>query len=254
MLGRCFRACSNALLCRRSVRCAALCAAVILALVASWSAYRVLGFWRDEELLNKLATTEPGLGYEGVSWGVLDLGGIIKQNSLLGRPGVWRVVYPIFSRVSVVRFRGTADADLERCRGLVERFSNPLELYIFSDKITDSGLEAVARFKNLNGFTLLSNARVTDAGVARLHLLENLETLSLDSLALTDHCVVEMSRFPRLRKITLCNVPVSVRALDAIGRMKTLKRLDIWNAQVSEEASEKMALFKESHPELDIIY
>jgi hypothetical protein len=140
--------------------------------------YRLLGFWRDKDILDKLADAEPSLGFTGASWAAPDLRGL-KQNSVLMQPRVWRVVYPLFSRVGSVYFRGTADADLERCRGLLDRFSHPFSLELDSDEITDSGLEVVARVKNLSGLTLYSNGRISDAGVARLHSLPILKVFRL---------------------------------------------------------------------------
>ena len=216
----------------------------------------MLGYWRDKQLLDEIAAAQPSLGYDGASWGVPDLSWLrVGQNSRLFRGSIWGVVYPVFSRVESVTFRGIADADLERCQGVMERFSHPVELCLVSDKVTDLGLEAVARFKNVGGFALYSpDARITDAGVARLRALPNLGTLTLDSRALTDQCVVEISRFPRLRQITLSGVPVSVRALEMLGQMKTLKTLDLRSADVAEEALEKMAVLKDTRPDLDIMY
>lgn len=239
---------------RRSVRWVVLCAVILLAMPGSWIGFRVREFVRDKRLVDELATAEPRLGYDGASWGAPDLVGTAQNNPIF-HPRVWPVIYPIFSRVDSVFFRDIADADLERCGSVVERFSRPVELCLISDKITDSGLETVARFKNLGGFALYSSdARITDAGVAHLRALPNLESLSLDSRALTEQCVLEISRFPRLQRIVLSDVPVSVKALEALGEMKTLKTLDLRSAVFSEEALEKLEVFKDAHPDLQIMY
>ena len=240
---------------RGSVRWPVLCAGVLLGVPGSWIGYSVLEYWRDKRLLDEITAAEPSLGYDGASWGAPDLDRLrVTQDCFLARPSVWRVVYPVFSRVDSVFFRDIADADLERSRAVVERFSRPVELCLNTDKITDSGLEKIARFKNLNGLALYSSdAQLTDAGVARLRALPNLETLSLDCRALTEQSVLEITRFPKLRQIALSQVPVTVKALEALGRMKTLKSLDLRSAALSEDASEMLDVFKEAHPDLDVI-
>ncbi len=241
---------------RKCVRWAAFCAAILLLLAGAWIGYRVFGYSNDKRLLDQLATAEPSLGYDSASWAAPDLCHLgVTQDSLLLRPSIWGVVHPVFSRVTSVSFRGITDADLERCRAVIERFSRPIELCLVSDKITDSGLETIARFKNLNGLALYSSdARITDAGVARLRALSTLEMLCLDNHALTDQCVVEISRFPRLQRLTLSGVPVSASALEMLGQMKTLKALDLRNADVSRDAMDKMAAFQDAHAALNIMY
>ena len=76
----------------------------------------------------------------------------------------------------------------------------------------------------------------------------------LDNHALTDQCVVEISRFPRLQRLTLSGVPVSASALEMLGQMKTLKALDLRNADVSRDAMDKMAAFQDAHAALNIMY
>jgi hypothetical protein len=137
---------------------------------------------------------------------------------------------------------------------MVEQFSHPVVLVLISNKITDAGLDVVSRFKNLRGLALyLSDAPITDAGIARLRALDGLETLSLESSKLTEQCVLEIGRFPRLRQITLSEVPVTLKGLKAIGQMKALTTLDLRAAALSDEAFKALDVLKNTHPDWDIM-
>ena len=241
---------------RALVRCAVLGAAVILGACILWIGYRVWEYRSDSRLVDELAATESNYGYDGASWGAPELERLdFHQDSVLFRPGVWGVAHPVFSRVDSISFRGIVDADLERCSKVLQGFSRSIEVCIVSDEISDIGLAALAQVKNLNGVALYSpRARITDAGVARLSALPLLETLTLDSITLTDRCLVSIARFPRLRHVTLCQIPVSVSGLEAIVRMKTLETLDLRSAEVDENVTERITLLKHTHPELEIVY
>ena len=255
-IGRCLHMWISAVMRRRSVRWAGLCTAVLLAMPALWVGNRLLEYRSDLQLLDELAAVEPSLGYDGASWGLtgLETIGVTKADSIVFRPNVWKVVHPVFSKVDSVFFCDIADADLERCRPLVERFSYPVELCLSGDSITDAGLATLTRFRNLRGVELVSSeAQITDAGVAQLRNLPALESLRLHCPGLTDQSILEIGRFPKLQHIVLGSVPVSVRALEALGQMKTLKSLDLRCAAFSDEAAEEMAVFKDSRPDLDIM-
>jgi hypothetical protein len=65
---------------------------------------------------------------------------------------------------------------------------------------------------------------------------------------------VEISQFPKLRQITVSSFPVSVRAIEAIAQMTTLRSLDLRGAQISDDAFEKLELLKDAHPDLKIMF
>lgn len=189
---------------RRIVCWCALGAITLAGVLALWIGYRVMGYWNDQHLLAELSTLEPTCGYQTASWGAPALRHL-PQNSVLLRPAVWRIIYPVFNRVETIYLKDITDGELQRCQGIVERFSCPIEVaVIMSEKLTDVGVERLAQFKNLNGVSLLGTHRITDQGVARLCAQQsNLEVLSLDSPALTDQCIVYISQLPRLQHLTL---------------------------------------------------
>jgi hypothetical protein len=241
---------------RGFLRWAFLFGAVLLAALGSWAGYRLLEYRRDQRVLEELATAEPSVGYEAASWGAPAMEQLgIPQSALLASPRVWRTIFPLFTRVDSVFLRDTSDADLDRSLPLIRRFSQPVELCIISDKITDRGLGTVAEMSNLDGVDICSpDARITDRGVAGLRALPQLETLSVDCRALTERCVLDIARFRRLRELTLSSVPVNVEGVQALARMSTLSRLDLRDAALSEEATERLQAFEDKHPEMHIMY
>jgi hypothetical protein len=195
------------------------------------------------------------LGFEGESWGSPDLEWLgVKTNSFLFRPGVWGAVCPLFSKVISIGFRDVSDADIARLVTVVGRYSYSFELSIASDKVTDSGMRAVARLTTLTRFSLYSSdGRISEKGVAALRALPNLEALTFDSRGLGDQCALEISRFPRLREIALCEVWVSDGAFDAFAEMKTLTALDLRGARFSVDGSKRLERLKKSRPDMRIM-
>jgi hypothetical protein len=254
-LARCLRRGIGALTRRRYVRWALISAAVLLGVTSSWVGYRLLGFWSDRRLVRELATAEPSLGFEMESWDVLNVPGWVGIDSFLFRPNVWRLVNRLFCRVGILYFRRTSDADLVRLLAVLDRYSYRFELSIGSDNITDAGVKTIARLKAISGVEIAtSNAKFTDAGVAALRTMPNLDQLSIDAPGLSARCALLISRFPRLRRIALSQVWVSDEALDAFAAMKTLKALDVRCARFSEETVKRLEQLKESRPDLDIMY
>ncbi|MEX2316262.1 MAG: hypothetical protein WD669_03855, partial [Pirellulales bacterium] len=74
--------------------------------------------------------------------------------------------------------------------------------------ITDAGLEPVGRMKQLKSMMLMGMPKITDAGLAHLHGLSNLETLTLRGTGVTAAGLQELMRaLPDCRIITDVDVP-----------------------------------------------
>lgn len=113
-----------------------------------------------------------------------------------------------FFDVSVVRFElgcNITDDDLECLREL----RNIREIVIISDKITDTGLRHLSRCKNLKVVILDECISISDAGVAHLDGLHDLESLVLDGSAITDSGLARLASLSKLRCLSVWRTRVT---------------------------------------------
>ena len=136
----------------------------------------------------------------------------------LSKRGV--LVQPLFSGAnwSYVNFRGADKPDSALFANLKDDASI-VELDLSKQPVTDADLAAVASLKNLNKLNL-SKTKITDAGAPQLKALEKLESLNVYGTELGD------------------------AALTAIGELKGLKRVYLFETKVSDEGVRKLAAAK----------
>jgi hypothetical protein len=128
---------------------------------------------------------------------------------------------------------------ISRWRGLehFEVYGPPLRgSYEGGAKITDSGIEFLARLTNLREIYLQS-LDITDAAAHIISQLSSLETVGLRYCAgVTDAALIPLARLPRLRHLDLCGSKITDAGIETILKLKDLQILELYECPNLTEA------------------
>ncbi|TWT92338.1 protein kinase domain-containing protein [Stieleria varia] len=108
-------------------------------------------------------------------------------------------------------------------------------LQLGRNPLSDLALEHLAGLERLQ-WLYLGQTAITDAGV--IHLLphrDTLETIDIQSTAITDQGVATLIGFEKLRELFLADNAISDRSLDGLSRFPSLKRLDLSGTEISDD-------------------
>jgi hypothetical protein len=206
----------------------------------------------------------PGDGPEEV----LDLSGVrLTESDLAAIAGRTRLKRLHLSDSTI------SDDDLARLAGLTELryadLSATLQNPPFKPRITDAGLEHVARWKNLSTLSLHGNP-ITDEGIKHLWYLPNLRSLQLggtrvtgktlgrirsltwlrlDATPIRDEDLRHLARLNRLEELYLYMTDISDAGLRYLTGLTNLRSLSLQGTQVTREG---VAALKRVLPELSI--
>lgn len=109
------------------------------------------------------------------------------------------------------------------------------ELLAYGSKITDSGLEVLAKLPNLRALNLNGDGLIGDAGVEHLLRLPKLESLSLDFSEITDAGLKKLSQIKQLRHLSLFRAPISDESVDSLINMPHLESLCIDRTKMTKQ-------------------
>lgn len=88
-----------------------------------------------------------------------------------------------------------------------------------NDAMDDRGLALIgAKMPNLKTLSLQSCQRVTDAGVADIAVLEQLQTLSLDRTQITDASVTNLIKLSNLRDLNISGTKISASGIYTLAK------------------------------------
>jgi Leucine-rich repeat (LRR) protein len=108
-----------------------------------------------------------------------------------------------------------------------------------SPKVTDAGMAYVGQMKELEHLSL--NRQIGDAGIAQLGGLTNLKELSLRGAQVTDAGLAKLSGLARLRKLDLASTHVSARGLSKLRGMKNLESVFLgYGHNISDEDARQL--------------
>lgn len=126
------------------------------------------------------------------------------------------------------------DGVLQQCARLTNL--ETLRLSENTAAVTDAGLAHVSQLKQLKNFRLVGAKGVTDVGLAQLGQLSRLEDLALGDLRCTTPAGLGfLKNLTQLKRLALC-VPADQSTIAAIGHLKKLESLQLWN-RVAEPLS-----------------
>ncbi|GAB3565419.1 ribonuclease inhibitor [Spirosoma luteolum] len=98
-------------------------------------------------------------------------------------------------------------------------------LKLGSTELTDAGLAVVGQLKNLQKLQL-QHTRITDAGLARLADLPNLEYLNLYGTATSDAGLASLARLPRLKTLYLWQTNVTEQGIARLQKAQPKLTID----------------------------
>ena len=128
----------------------------------------------------------------------------------------------------------TLDAAVRQVAEVEGSKSQGLSVTVTDADLTDVGL---ARLSALEGLTrlVLNGVGVTDAGLGPLETSASLRVLDLSSTSITDHASVNLSRLVDLTELSLADTDFSDRGLSRLKGLEKLESLDLAGLSISAD-------------------
>lgn len=104
----------------------------------------------------------------------------------------------------------------------------------------DAALETLAPVAQQVVWLNLAATKVTDAGLARLAGLKNLQRLHLERTGIGDDGLAHLRDLTELRYLNLYGTKVSDKGLEHLKGLKKLRSLYVWQTQVTEAGAEAL--------------
>ena len=140
-------------------------------------------------------------------------------------------------------------------------YSQLVSLNLSNTNLDDEGFKAVSSLKKLQVLNI-SYTYITDASIPQINNLPNLRSLNMEGTDITNqgldslqenkitslsigrskinsHGMSSLGRFNRLWSLDLTSLPVSNMA--AIGKLRNLRELNLWNTKVDDTAISQLA-------------
>jgi hypothetical protein len=100
-------------------------------------------------------------------------------------------------------------------------------LYVFKPKITDAGVKRLANLISLKKLELLRVPELTDATLAHIAGLTNLEEITLSGANITGTGLVHLAGMGKLKSLVIPNTALDDAGLAELGRLTSLQKLYI---------------------------
>ncbi len=196
----------------------------------------------DDELSGPMLFSEQGgypLSHSGNNWNVID-----KSGLRLTREDIDEIVGARNLKSLVLKDSSVSDNDLAAFRDLNSLVSADLSATLLDTahkpRITDAGLEHVARWENLQTLRL-HGLPITDEGIAQLAYLQNLRSLQLGGTQVRGAGLVALQELDRLR---LDATPLQDDDLSHIARLDRLEQLYLDGTNLSNTGIRHLAGMK----------
>jgi hypothetical protein len=154
---------------------------------------------RYKLLQSSTATISQAVSEQAAVQAIVDYGGFVRTNAA-GR---------IF-RISLVYDEDESGNNRRECEGTSDRIAEVLpafpeleELWLQRSQATDRAMRFVGRLKELKSLWIWYASDLSDAGVAELQGLHQLETLFISDGMLRDDTLKVLAKLPRLQKLQL---------------------------------------------------
>jgi hypothetical protein len=191
----------------------------------------VLGLWvqraeRQRRAVAAIVEAGGSVAYDG------QLFGIWFNDDLPGPDWLCRLTaVDYFAAVSEILCVGdTAD---QQCAHVARLPRNPTSLFLQSSHVTDAGLANLSKLTELQVLNLDSTG-ITDAGVEHLKGLTGLQALCLDNTRIGDEGLEHLKGLTRLRHLSLNNTQVSDAGVKRLRELTGLQMLGLDGTQVSD--------------------
>lgn len=108
-------------------------------------------------------------------------------------------------------------------------------LSVGGSTVNDASLEEIGRLANLRYLAVHRAPEFTDAGMAHVANLGQLETLEIYKTSVTDQGLVHLHSLPHLSELTLNSCAISDSGVRQLTGLSALKRLSIQDTSVSDQ-------------------
>jgi YHS domain-containing protein len=108
-------------------------------------------------------------------------------------------------------------------------------------KVADAQLELLKPVTEQTFWLNLAGTGVTDAGLAQIAGLKNLQRLHLEKTAITDAGLAHLKGLAELRYLNLYGTKVTDKGLESLRGLKKLRNLYVWQTAVTEEGAKALA-------------
>jgi hypothetical protein len=136
---------------------------------------------------------------------------------------------------------GVTDADLIFLENSKKELGTLRYLDLRLTNITDAGVANIRSLKNLQTLNLF-RTQLTDDGLARLKNLKQLQTLLIGGTKVTDSGMVYVTRFKELKKLSLFQTQVSDEAIPELKRLRKLETLLISGSKITNAGAAELQL------------
>jgi hypothetical protein len=102
-------------------------------------------------------------------------------------------------------------------------------------KIDDDGLACLASLTKIRSLELGNNKAITDAGLAHLRKLKELESLWLYRSSVSGVGLNQLSKLPRLRNLGLQWTPLTTEGMQQLGTLKELRSLSLTDTPITDD-------------------
>jgi hypothetical protein len=109
-----------------------------------------------------------------------------------------------------------------------------------ADKFDDAALAQLAPLASSLADVNLARTKVTDAGMATIGMMKNLQRLRLENTAITDAGLDALKACENLEYVNVFNTAVTDAGLEKLTPLKKLKRLYAWQTKATKEGAEKL--------------
>jgi Leucine-rich repeat (LRR) protein len=124
---------------------------------------------------------------------------------------------------------GVADRDLRGLGGLAIQ-----RLTFIGESLTDKGLGCLLEIQNLSSLSLIA-VPITDEEVRTISQLFQLEKLAIEATNITDSGASWLRTLKRLRYLNLSNTQVSGKGLEGFSGLTELEELDLGDTPLTDE-------------------
>jgi hypothetical protein len=114
-----------------------------------------------------------------------------------------RLVSLVYDDSTGKRFDNENQEPCDALLSKLAKLSGLKTLMLKGSQATDKGLESIGRMTDLEKLYIWQGVSVTDAGVAHLAHLKNLEYVHINGSKITDESLVLLSRLPKVRGLSL---------------------------------------------------
>ncbi len=144
-----------------------------------------------------------------------------------------------------LNYSNTTDEGVKHLAGL----TGLKTLNLYATRVTEKGLAHLSGLTALQRLNLTENKQITDAALAPVAAIPNLETLWASDCKITGTGLKDLAKHAKLKEISVSGNPVTDEHVRALKDLKTLTELNLTGTKVSDEVALEL---KKANPKLRV--